>query len=118
MKYGYNPNVSTLHYDENPNCCGITELGEFHVQREIVTEYSSVYLSLPAAARTLLEDVKANLHFGRGLVACTTLDSSGYVATNTVLKKAGFKIVSRFHNPASGNTVLVHHLILSPAKKK
>lgn len=124
----YSVNVG---FNSNEYCCGVLEMGDISIdsynpkkgaEKDDVYYEDDLASGLDAAATLLKDSIKSYMSNEKdrqeGLVVCTTTEGRDFAAAHSVLRRAGFRIVNRFINPKTGNTVLVHHLILSPAKPK
>lgn len=124
--YGVN-----VEFNDNEYCCGVLEMGNISIdsynskkeaEKDDVYYEGDLASGLDAAATLLKDSIKSYMSNEKdrqeGLVVCTTTEERDFAAAHSVLRRAGFRIVNRFINPKTGNTVLVHHLVLSPAKPK
>lgn len=120
-----------VEFASNEYCCGVLEMGDIDIdsynsqkEAEDFDAYDPLNLvsGLDHAAELLTDKIRTHMGGAKssqeGLVVCTTTEGRDFAAAHSVLRRAGFRIVNRFRNPKSGNTVLVHHLVLSPAKPK
>lgn len=120
-----------VEFASNEYCCGVLEMGDIGIdsynskkeaEKDDVYYEGDLASGLDAAATLLKDSIKSFMRDEKnrqeGLVVCTTTDTPHFAAAHSVLRRAGFRIVNRFINPKTRNTVLVHHLVLSPAKPK
>jgi hypothetical protein len=89
---------------ENPNCCGIAEIGSFGLARPY--DYNRTYMDIEKqTAAELRERTKQALKdHGVTIAQGTTL--VGDKDINELLRASGWKIVGRFKSLSTGNRII------------